>query len=267
MAVDNSVTVAGDSLSFSLSCGTIEQRVRELFKRALNGDRVSVAFCNSYSVYVASNRSDFHHALRSFDYVFPDGAPVAALARLHGASNQRRIAGPDFMTEFLTFQNDSYSPQAESDVTHFVFGGSVQAVHGLATWFEQRFPNVPVVGCLSPKYGDWSDEESMEYVRFINLCKPRVVWVGLGCPKQELWIATYGKFVNSVVLGVGAAFDFNSGLVPRAPEFFRGFGLESLYRFFVEPRRLFRRTFFGNFYFVRYFLIPVFFFGGVRNGR
>ena len=106
---------------------------------------------------------------------------------------------------------------------------------------KQYFPCLNLKGSLSPGFGEWSQREESDYINSINQSGAGIVFVGLGCPKQEIWIANMRDKINAVMIGVGAAFDFHAGTLKRAPEFYQRLGLEWLHRLISQPRRLWKR--------------------------
>jgi N-acetylglucosaminyldiphosphoundecaprenol N-acetyl-beta-D-mannosaminyltransferase len=167
--------------------------------------------CNVHVAVTASRDPHLARALADGDLVLPDGAPVAWMQRRLGAVGQSRIDGPNLMGRVCA--------AAERDgVSIYLLGGSPAALATLEKELVARFS--------------------------------RLRFVGLGCPKQELWIARYRSDVRAVMLGVGAAFDFHAKLKPRAPAWMQRSGLEWLHRLGSEPRRLWRRYAFTNSVFI-----------------
>jgi N-acetylglucosaminyldiphosphoundecaprenol N-acetyl-beta-D-mannosaminyltransferase len=126
---------------------------------------------------------------------------------------------------------------------HFFYGGGEGIAERLGDVLTRQFPGLNVVGTYCPPFRDLTPEEDNEIVSKINATKPDIVWVGLGAPKQEKWMASHlGRIHAPAMIGVGAAFDFHTGNVPWAPRWMRRSGLEWAYRLFAEPRRMWRRN-------------------------
>ena len=141
----------------------------------------------------------------------PDGAPIAWMLRRLGQTDQQRINGPDLMWR--------YCEQAQSRAEPiFFYGGSENTLALLKEKLLAAFPQLIVGGAISPPYRDLSAEEDAVIVAEINASSAGVVFVGLGCPKQELWMAAHRGRINSVMIGVGAAFDYHAGTIKRAPQ-------------------------------------------------
>ena len=193
-----------------------------------------VCATNVHSIIAARASDDLAAAISMADMAVPDGAPVAWRMRLNGRPLQRRVAGPDLMWAYLHVAADRGQPI-------FLLGGSDDTLIALRTAICQRFPSLVVAGSYSPPFRSMTDEEDDAIVARINASGAGTVWVGLGCPKQELWMAAHRDRIRAVQIGVGAAFDFHAGVVRRAPQFMQQAGLEWLHRLVSEPRRLWRR--------------------------
>lgn len=193
-----------------------------------------VCLSNAHSVVTASHDPAFAQALDAADLVAPDGAPVAWMLRRLGHAGQRRVSGPDLMLASL-------AAFAESGTPIFLYGSTPQTLEALNARLRNRWPALRIVGQHSPPFRALSHQEDEADMERIKTSGAGVVWVSLGCPKQELWMAAHKGRVQAVMVGVGAAFDFHAGVVRRAPRWMRALGLEWLHRLSSEPRRLWRR--------------------------
>lgn len=187
-----------------------------------------------HSVLVAHDSGDFKKVLAEADMVTPDGAPVAWALRKLGQVGQRRVSGPDLMLLVL-------EAAARDRVPIGLYGSSQECIDRLKTILPEKFHGLQIVYAVSPPFGKMSEEEDAAVVDAINQAGPKILFVGLGCPKQEQWMFDHKGRVNAVMLGVGAAFDMHAGLLKRAPEWMRNNGLEWFFRFVSEPKRLFHR--------------------------
>ena len=175
---------------------------------------------------------DVRRAYNSAALATPDGMPMVWLSRLHGHRTVDRVYGPDLMLE-LCRQSVSLGYR------HFFYGGRPRTTNLLVERLSERFPGIRIAGWLSPPFHSLTDEEDREHVTRINSVRPEIVWVGLGAPKQDLWMASHlGRIHAPVMIGVGAAFDFLSGTKRQAPKFLQRTGFEMLFRVATEPRRL-----------------------------
>lgn len=172
--------------------------------------------------------------------VTPDGMPVVWLAQRLGYPHVRRVYGPDLMLAVCAHA-------AAQGYRHYFYGGAEGVAAELARILQTRFPGLAVAGALSPPFRALSPEEDEAISAQIRDARPHIVWVGLGAPKQERWMAAHvGKVGAPVLIGVGAAFDFLTGRKPQAPRWMQRSGLEWLFRLASEPRRLFRRYLSAN---------------------
>lgn len=202
-----------------------------------------VVLANVHVVVTATQEPDFGKVVAAADLATPDGAPVAWMLRKLGHQEQGRVSGPDLTWALLA------RCEAEKLPVYF-FGSSRETLGLLAQRIVVAFPNLNVVGYEAPPFRPITSEEDDESVERINSSGAGLVFVGLGCPKQEHWMLAHRGHVNAVMLGVGAAFDFHAGTVSRAPAWMRDNGLEWLHRLASEPRRLWKRYLVTNTLFV-----------------
>ena len=174
-------------------------------------------------------------ALNDADMVTPDGMPIVWAARLRGVKNMSRVSGPDLLPAIC-------ERSVKEGWRHYFHGGAAGVPTTLAERLCQRYPGLNVVGAEAPPYRLTVDYADPDEVDLINAAKPDIVWIALGCPKQEQWMVHYvGKIENAVLIGIGAAFDFHSGRMRRAPLWMQRYGLEWFHRLISEPTRLWRR--------------------------
>jgi N-acetylglucosaminyldiphosphoundecaprenol N-acetyl-beta-D-mannosaminyltransferase len=193
-----------------------------------------VCICNAHVVVTAAQDPVFQAAVAQADMATPDGAPVAWMLRRLGHPDQQRISGPDLMMALCEQAAALGLPVA-------LLGSTPQTLDKLRAALLRRCPGLRVAETISPPFRPLSAEEDAAVVQRLNASGAGLVFVGLGCPKQELWMAAHRGRVNAVMLGVGAAFDFHAGNIARAPMWMQHNGLEWLHRLFSEPRRLWRR--------------------------
>lgn len=202
-----------------------------------------VCICNAHSVVTASQDPAFAQALEQADMATPDGAPVAWMLRRQGHPGQQRINGPDLMWRYC-------QQAAQRGEPMFLYGSTPSTLETLERRLVAELPGLVIAGRLSPPFRPLTPAEDEADVAAINASGAGLVWVSLGCPKQELWMAAHAGRVRAVMIGVGAAFDFHAGTVSRAPAWMRQNGLEWLHRLASEPRRLWRRYLVTNTLFV-----------------
>lgn len=204
-----------------------------------------VCICNVHSVVTARREAEFARVISEADMATPDGAPVAWLMRHTGVSGQERINGPDLMWRYC-------SEAAQRDESIYLFGGMPSTLDLLTKRLSEHFPSLRIVGAYSPPFRELSKEEDARVVAEINASGAGTVWVSLGCPKQEKWMANHRGRINATMIGVGAAFDYHAGTVERAPIWMQRYGLEWFHRLCSEPRRLWRRYASTNPHFLAY---------------
>jgi N-acetylglucosaminyldiphosphoundecaprenol N-acetyl-beta-D-mannosaminyltransferase len=202
-----------------------------------------VFICNVHSVVTARRDTAFAQALAQADLATPDGAPVAWMLRRLGHAGQARINGPDLMWRCC-------ADAAARGTSVYLYGGTEEVLAKLQQRLLSAFPGLHIAGAASPPFRPLSADEDAAAVAAINASGAGVVWVSLGCPKQELWMHAHRGRVHAVMVGVGAAFDYHAGTTPRAPGWMQQAGLEWLHRLASEPRRLWRRYLVTNTLFV-----------------
>lgn len=193
-----------------------------------------VCVCNVHSVVTALRDADLRDALDGADLTVADGAPIAWAMRRLGRATQQRISGPDLMWRYL-----HHAELLGQKV--FLYGSTDETLTRLRSAIVRDFPRIDVSGMLAPPFRMASRPEDEAEVATINNSSAQLVFVGLGCPKQEKWMAEHRGEINAVMIGVGAAFDFHAGMKRRAPLWWQHHGLEWLHRLAAEPRRLARR--------------------------
>jgi N-acetylglucosaminyldiphosphoundecaprenol N-acetyl-beta-D-mannosaminyltransferase len=186
-------------------------------------------------VMVSQEDPETRDAVLRCSLAVPDGQPLVWAMRALG-HDASRVYGPELMARYC-------ERSAQTGTRMYLYGGRNQgALVQLALNLRQRYPGVKIVGGFSPPFRALTDEERERIIDDINACGADVVWVGIGQPKQERWMADFRDRLEAPVLvGVGAAFDFHAGLVPQAPDWMQRMGLEWLFRLAHEPRRLWRR--------------------------
>lgn len=167
--------------------------------------------------------------------VVPDGMPTVWVGRLQGLSTMRRVFGPDLMLAVIG------DPSLEG-CSHFLYGGDPGVAQELKASLMRRFPNARIVGTYTPPFRSLTAREEGQLYQLVDSLRPQIVWIGLSTPKQERFMAQYLPRLNTtLMIGVGAAFDFHTGRLTDSPEWIKTFGLQWLHRLCQEPRRLWKR--------------------------
>jgi N-acetylglucosaminyldiphosphoundecaprenol N-acetyl-beta-D-mannosaminyltransferase len=199
-----------------------------------------VAFCNVHSVMTARRRPDVAAALEEADVATSDGMPLVWGIRAAGYPDQPRVYGPTFMELALKHGVDA-------GWNHFFYGSTDETLTKLVAAARELTPGVRIAGSYSPPFRPATDDDLRADAALIIESGADLVWVGLGMPKQELWMRRAAALLpGTALLGVGAAFDFLAGTVPQAPMWMQSAGLEWLCRLAQEPGRLWRRYIINN---------------------
>jgi N-acetylglucosaminyldiphosphoundecaprenol N-acetyl-beta-D-mannosaminyltransferase len=209
--------------SHELIMAEIDRRIQE---KRLGG---SISITNTESMYHALRRPDHMAYIQSADFSLCDGVGVIVAGYFWGLKI-KRYNGP-------ILQLDCCEYGQARGWRHFFYGGKEGVADLMATKLKERFPQLNVVGTYCPPFRDISFDEDEAVVAMINAAQPDIVWVGLGLVKQEEWIARHlNRIKASWMVGVGAAFDYHSGVVPWAPKWIRALGLEWLFRLIIQPK-------------------------------
>lgn len=188
-----------------------------------------------HGLWEAYQRPEFRRILNGADLWVPDGIAPVWVARLKGKRNVTRTPGMEVLKDFLALAN-------ERGYRSFFYGDTEDTLQRLTVNLERDYPGHKVVGTYSPPFRALTPEEDEAIVQMINDARPDVVWVGLGLPKQDIWVHAHKARLNAAfAVGVGAAFGFMAGKVRRCPDWLGNHGLEWAYRFAMEPRKLWRR--------------------------
>jgi N-acetylglucosaminyldiphosphoundecaprenol N-acetyl-beta-D-mannosaminyltransferase len=201
---------------------------------ASRGESRTVVFANVHVLMEAHDDPELRRKLNTADLVNPDGMPLVWALRAMGDRHVTRVYGPDTMEYLLRAAEESRVPVG-------FYGGTASALSQLIKEVQQRFQTLDIAFTMSPPFRALSAAEDQDVVQRIAASGARLLFVGLGCPKQEHWIAEHRGRIPAVMLAVGAAFDFFAGTKPQAPRWMMRNGLEWVFRLASEPRRLVRR--------------------------
>ncbi len=210
-------------------------------------DKKYITFCNVHSLVTGIYNKDHQNNLNLSHLVTSDGMPIVWTIRKLGRTKQERINGPDFMWKYCEIAE-------KNGHKVFFYGSSEMTLLKLESRLKQAFPRLQIAGFYSPPFRELTDSEVLEIYKRLNESNANIVFVGLGCPKQEQWMNIHHKNLNAVLVGVGAAFDYQAGTIKRAPIWMQEFGMEWLYRLFSDPIRLWKRYLVTNTIFIFYFL-------------
>jgi N-acetylglucosaminyldiphosphoundecaprenol N-acetyl-beta-D-mannosaminyltransferase len=201
-----------------------------------NGEKRRICVTPVNCVLWAHKNKQLKNLYNSADMCLPDGVPLIWASKLLGAPIDGRVTGLDLLPKFSSI--------AANKAYRFFFLGAKDGVaEKLSSHLLSIYPNLIIAGYYSPPFAErFSDEENNKMITMINVAKPHIVWVSLTAPKQDFWIFDHFQKIDAnIMIGVGGAFEVTAGLIPRAPLWMQRNGLEWLFRFFQEPRRLFKR--------------------------
>ena len=209
----------------------------------LKGNYICVS--NVHTTVTSYRDETYRKVQNSGAMALPDGQPLSIVSRFRGYKDAKRVPGPDLMPEIFRLSQ-------EKGYTHYFYGGSEHTLAQLKNKILEKYPDLQIAGMYSPPYRELSEEEDAQIIERINAAKPDFLWVALGAPKQEIWMYQHRDKIHSLMIGVGAAFDFLAGTVKRAPMWMQKLCLEWVYRIFQDPKRMLPRYLNTNFAFLYY---------------
>jgi exopolysaccharide biosynthesis WecB/TagA/CpsF family protein len=212
---------------------------------SLRGQYICVS--NVHTTVMASRDERYRAVQNGAALALPDGKPLSFVSRRRGFPEARRVAGPDLMTEI-------FKASREKGYRHYFYGATQSTLDILREKLQERYPYLVIAGMYAPPFYASADEipaaDDAADIDRINAARPDFIWVGLGAPKQEYWMAAHEGKLCGVMIGVGAGFDFHAGTVKRAPRWMQESYLEWLFRIMQDPKRLLKRYITTNFAFV-----------------
>ncbi len=233
-------------IDLQVSTLTYDQVLDSVFSLAESRMPSYVCFANAHMVVEAHLSKKIADSVNNATIVTSDGMSVVmALKYLHRV-NQDRTAGMDMIYDLI-------GGAEKNNLSVFLFGTEQTTIESFVKKAKLQYKNINIAGALAPSFQEFSEEENDYYIDLINNSGANMVFVSLGCPKQEKWMAENSHRINSVLLGLGGAFPLYANKMKRAPVFMQKNGLEWLYRFSQEPKRLWRRYLITNTLFVYYF--------------
>lgn len=228
-------------ISLEIDLISYENAVKEIIELAKSKTPGYMCFANVHMTIEAYQDKFFSDQVNNAAFVLADGMPLVKTLKFFYGKIQERIAGMDVFPDLI-------KAAATHDLKVFFFGTTPELLEKIRVRIEREFPKLKIAGLLSPPFDRSLDDES--YINTINSSGANLVFVALGCPKQEKWMAKHSQKINAILLGVGGAFPVYAGTAKRAPAFMRSLALEWLYRLFQEPGRLFKRYFKTNSLFI-----------------
>jgi N-acetylglucosaminyldiphosphoundecaprenol N-acetyl-beta-D-mannosaminyltransferase len=232
-------------ISLDVNQGTKEFYESKIIELIESKQSAYACFSNVHMLIEAYDNSGFANVVNSATFAFPDGLPIAKSFKYLHNVNQSRIAGMDFLPDFLKVCDENKYKIA-------VVGSTNQVLNKFKLILEKKHPNITITALISPPFEE--DWDNKSYIEQINKKKTDTVFVALGCPKQEKWMYENYSEINAVLFGIGGALPTFVGEVKRAPYFIQKYGFEWLYRLLQEPKRMAKRYFYTNTKFIFLFL-------------
>ncbi|MFV9504774.1 MAG: WecB/TagA/CpsF family glycosyltransferase [Oscillochloridaceae bacterium umkhey_bin13] len=222
-----------------ISALTFDQALQTLDRWIAQRERHYVNICTTHTVLECHDTPALAEVVNGAGMATPDGMPLVWLGRLHGHFVER-VYGPDVMLA-------ACAQGLTRGYRHFFYGGAEGVAERLAERLQAQFPGLQVAGTYTPPFRPLTSADEQQIAELINASQADLVWVGLGTPKQDYWVARFRPLLDApVLLAVGAAFDFHAGRVRQAPRWMQRSGLEWLFRLTQDPKRLWRRYIIGN---------------------
>lgn len=221
-------------ISLNVSSITYYNALSEILNLGKRKQPSYTCFVNVHMIIESYKDPEFKKKVNNSTFSFPDGVPLVWALRLLYGIMQERIAGIDLMI-------DAIRESEKEKLSIFLFGSTEIVLNALENNLSKDFPKLIIAGKLSPPFKEFSQTENNSFVQMINSSGANLVFVSLGCPKQEIWMAKNFGLINATMLGVGAAFEIHAKLIKRAPKWMQKTGLEWFFRFIQEPGRLWKR--------------------------
>lgn len=212
---------------------------KQVFAWTQKAESRYVCIANVHVLITAHDSAAYKKAINQADLVTSDGMPLVWMMRLKGVHGQTRVYGPILMLHVLEMA-------AREQIPVGFYGADNSTLQELILRMRERYPGLQVAFAFSPPFRPLDEQESNNITEQIAGSGASILFVGLGCPKQEKWMAEHKGKIPAVMLGVGAAFDFLAGTKPQAPNWTQAIGMEWLFRLLHEPRRLARRYLYNN---------------------
>ena len=198
----------------------------------LSGDYVCVS--NVHTTVTSYENPEYCDIQNKGIMALPDGGPLSFVGKKRGHSKMARVTGPSLMGEI-------FNVSAENGYRHYFYGSTEVTLEKLYSKLEEKYTGLQIVGMYSPPFRPITEEEDEMIVKMINDTNPDFVWIGLGAPKQEKWMAMHQGKVQGLMVGVGAGFDYYADNINRAPEWIQKINMEWFFRLIQDPKRLFSR--------------------------
>lgn len=237
-----------DVITMRVAVTTQQKVVQDVTGFIESGSSTYICVSNVHMCMETFDSESFRKVVNDADLVIADGRPIYWAQKLLGNKDAEQVRGQDITNALCQLSSDT-------GLRIGLYGGSsTEVLNKVVTKLSQQYPNIKIIYQYSPPFRVLTEEESSKVINDINSAQVDVLFVGIGCPKQEIWMAQHRGKVNAVMLGIGAAFDFIAGTKKHAPRWMQKMGLEWLFRLLSEPKRLWKRYLKQNPRFIWYFL-------------
>lgn len=214
------------------------QSYRDLYNTILASDATNKGYVtvNNVHTMIEGFQDELYQDIINNSFLsIPDGKPLQIVGRLKGNKEISRLFGPTVMEKFVDWGRTD-------GVKHFFFGSSEENLIKLKVAIETKYPGINIAGMIAPPFKRMTEWDNEKFVQKINEAKPDFIWVGLGAPKQEMWMyENYKKIHKGLLFGIGAGFAYLAGDTKHAPQWMKNLALEWMYRLIQEPKRLWKR--------------------------
>jgi N-acetylglucosaminyldiphosphoundecaprenol N-acetyl-beta-D-mannosaminyltransferase len=221
-------------ISISISTGSYLSFVDRLIQMSETSGSTYTCVANVHMLVEAHKDPAFASVVNNADLITPDGLPLTWGLKLLYGLKQDRVAGMDLLPDLL-------KRSEQKSIPVYFYGGTEEMLSKTKEYSEKHYPSLKIAGMYSPPFRALSVEEEQSIIKKINVSGAKFVFVALGCPKQEKWMASMKGLVNACMIGIGGALPVLVGMQKRAPLWMQKYGLEWLYRLLQEPKRLFKR--------------------------
>lgn len=226
-------------ISIEVTSGRYKAFVDEIIASAKREKSSYVCVANVHMTIEAYDNNEFAGKVNRASIVTPDGMPLVKMFRYLYGERQERVAGMDLMPDLI-------KSAAEENVSVYFYGSTEEIVGSVRKRAEELFPNLKIAGVFSPPFRELTEEERKSVTERINNSGAGLIFVSLGCPKQERWMSEMTDEINGVMVGVGGAFQIFAGIKKRAPVWMQKLSLEWLFRLLGDPVRLWKRYLYTN---------------------
>lgn len=230
-------------MNFDISLGSYTSFINEIISLAKLKTSHQICIANVHMFIEAYRDAELLKIIKNSCIITPDGRPLVWSLRLLYGIKQERVSGMDLLPDLL-------NRVIHEKLSVFFYGGSEELLDTLYEYLNMAYPSIKLAGYYSPPFRELAENEKIEIAEMINKSNASIVFVVLGCPKQERWMAAMKGRINATMVGIGGALAVMVGEKRRAPKWMQTYGLEWLFRFYQEPIRLFKRYTFTNFFFL-----------------